>query len=375
MNERDISEIRRRMRPEKNNIGRIRGCYVNENRSIISEFDQMLGLISNEEAEEVLSHLRKTLSGSIGRNLIDINFTNQQVLDSEEHKLLTALRDSSITDNEVVKKFYNKAIESVDIEGSYFIILANDKYDIFTYDENGERNDSTETFSYIICAICPIKNAKPTLGYSLSEGKFKNVIRDTVISAPEIGFMFPAYDSGKANIYNALFYTRDVSLGHEEVINTLFKTEIPRPATEQTESLATIFTNAIAEDCDIEFIQNVQTQLIELTNDHKTNKEDEPLKLNSKDMNTLLRFSGVKEDVIGAFSEKFEEDFGASAEIPPANIMDIKKFEVKTPEVTVKVSPEFSDLIETRIIDGAKYLLIRAEGDVEVNGIKINIKE
>jgi hypothetical protein len=335
----------------------------------------MLGLISNEEAEEVLSHLRKTLSGSIGRNLIDINFTNQQVLDSEEHKLLTALRDSSITDNEVVKKFYNKAIESVDIEGSYFIILANDKYDIFTYDENGERNDSTETFSYIICAICPIKNAKPTLGYSLSEGKFKNVIRDTVISAPEIGFMFPAYDSGKANIYNALFYTRDVSLGHEEVINTLFKTEIPRPATEQTESLATIFTNAIAEDCDIEFIQNVQTQLIELTNDHKTNKEDEPLKLNSKDMNTLLRFSGVKEDVIGAFSEKFEEDFGASAEIPPANIMDIKKFEVKTPEVTVKVSPEFSDLIETRIIDGAKYLLIRAEGDVEVNGIKINIKE
>ena len=82
MNERNIAEIRRRMRPEKNNIGRIRGCYVNDNHIIISEIDQLFGLVSANESEEILSHLRKTLSGSIGRNLIDISFSNQQVLDS-----------------------------------------------------------------------------------------------------------------------------------------------------------------------------------------------------------------------------------------------------------------------------------------------------
>lgn len=375
MNDREISEIRRRLRPEKNNIGRIRGCYVNDNHTIISEFDQMLGLISTDEAEEILSLLRKTLSGSIGRNLIDISFSNQQVLESDEHKLLSSLRASSLSDHEAVKSFFNKTIESVDIEGSYFILLANDKYDIFTYDTNGDRNESPEVFSYIICAICPIKAAKPTLGYSLSESKFKNIIRDSIVSSPEIGFMFPAFDTRTSNIYGAMFYTRDISASHEAFVDAVFRTDIPKPATEQTASIAEILNDTVAENCDLEFIQSVQAQLIELTADHKANKEEEPLKLGAKDMSALLRFGGVSEEAIGAFSEKFEDDFGSTAEITPSNILDIKKFEVKTPEVTVKVSPECSELIQTRVIDGTKYLLIRADGDVEVNGIRININE
>ncbi|MBQ3229903.1 MAG: DUF4317 domain-containing protein [Clostridia bacterium] len=374
MNDREIATIRRRMRPEKNNVGRIRGCYVNDNHTIISEFDQMLGMISDNEAEEILSLLRRTLSGSIGRNLIDISFSNQQVLDSDEHRLLSSLRNSSLSDSDAVKAFFEKTIASLELEGSYFILIANDKYDIFTYNEDGEKNESSEMFSYILCAVCPIKAAKPSLGYNLSENKFKNIIRDSMISAPEIGFMFPAFDSNSANIYNALFYTRDVSLSHESFTKAIFNTEMPLPATEQTESIAGILNSTVAEGCSLELVQAVQGQLLELAADHKANKEEEPLMLSSKDMGSLLRFGGVNEETVSAFSEKIEEDLGVAA-IPPANIIDIKKFEVKTPEVTVKVSPEHSDLIETRVIDGTKYLLIRADGDVEVNGIRININE
>ena len=375
MNDREIAEIRRRMRPDKNSIGRIRGCYVNDNHTIISEFDQMLGLISSNEAEEILSHLRKTLSGAIGRNLIDISFSNQQVLEGEEHKLLSSLRSSSLGDNDAIEAFFKKAIDTVDIEGSYFILLANDKYDIFTYDANGEKNESPEVFSYILCAICPIKQAKPSLAYSISDSKFKNIVRDSLISAPEIGFMFPAFDSKTANIYNALFYTRDVSISHEEFVRAVFSTDTPKPATEQAESIASILNDTVKEECSLELIQAVQAQLIEITADHKANKEDEPLLLSAKDVGTILRSGGVEEEAIASFSERFEENLGANAALPPANVMDIKKFEVKTPEVTVKVKPECSELIQTRIIDGTKYLLTRADGDVEVNGIRISINE
>lgn len=375
MNDREIASIRRRMRPDKNNIGRIRGCYVNDNHTIISEFDQMLGLISTDEAEEILSLLRRTLSGTISRNLIDISFSNQQVLDSDEHRLLSALRGSGLADDDAVKAFFDKTISSLELDGSYFILLANDKYDIFTYNEDGEKNESSEMFSYILCAVCPIKAAKPSLGYNLRENKFKNIIRDSMISAPELGFMFPAFESGGANIYGALFFTRDVSLSHETFSRAVFNADMPLPATEQAESIADILSSTVAEGCSLELIQSVQGQLIELTADHKANKEDEPLMLSSKDMGALLRFGGVKEETVNSFSEKLEEDLGASLAVPPANIIDIKKFEVKTPEVTVKIAPEHSDLIETRIIDGTKYLLIRADGDVEVNGIRININE
>lgn len=375
MNEREIAEIRRRIRPEKNNIGRVRGCYVNDNHAIISEFDQILSLISADESEEILSMLRKTLSGAIGRNLIDISFTNQQVSESAEHRLLSSLRESSLSDNDAVKSFFEKTISSLDIEGSYLILLVNDKYDIFTYNENGEKNDSTEMFSYILCAVCPIKNAKPSLGYSISENKLRNITRDSLISAPEIGFMFPAFDDRKANIYNALYYTRDISSSHEEFTNSVFNSITPKPAAEQTETIASIISSTVADNCSLELIQSVQSQLIEMTEDHKSNKEAEPLMISTKDMGSLLRCSGVGEETINRFSEKFTEDFGDNSAIPPANIIDIKKFEVKTPDVTVKIKPENSDIIETRIIDGTKYLLIRADGDVEVNGIKININD
>ena len=375
MNDREIAEIRRRMRPDKNNIGHIRGCYVNDNHTIISEFDQMLGLISSNEAEEILSHLRKVLSGSIGRNLIDVAFSNQQVLDSAEHKLLSELRSSSLTNNDAVSEFFQTAISSINIEGSYFIILANDKYDIFKYDANGDKSESAETFSYILCAVCPIKNAKPTLGYSISENSFKNVMRDSMISAPEIGFMFPAFENGGANIYNALLYTRDISTVHESFVNAVFKVDTQKPATEQTTEIASILNDTVKDNCGIELIQAVQAQLIEISADHKANKEDEPLLLNSKDMRALLRSGGVSEEAINEFTEKFEEGFGANASIPPANIIETKKFEVKTPEVTIKVKPECSELIQTKVIDGTKYLLIRADGDVEVNGIRISINE
>ena len=260
----------------------------------------------------------------------------------------------------------------MEIDTSYLILLANDKYDVMTSTEDGE---SYQMFSYILCAICPIKIAKPTLGYNISENKFKNFIRDSIVSSPAIGFMFPAFEANGANIYQSLLYTQDVSNSQEAFIDTVFKCKVPKPATEQTESIASILNTTVAEECSLEFVQSVQGQLIELTADHKTNKIEEPLTLSLNDMQTLLRFGGVKEESISDFTNNFEESFGADTSIVPVNVMDIKKFEVKTPEVTIKVAPDHSDLVEARVIDGTKYLLIRADGDVEVNGVRINIKD
>ena len=374
MNEREIAEIRRRMRPDKNNIGRIRGCYVSENKSIISEFNQNLGMISMDESEELLSHLRRIFSGTIGRNLIDVSFSNQQVLDSEEHILLSKLRDSSLSDDNSVRAFFEKTISSLEIDGSYMILLANDKYDVFSKEDENSQEDSSRMFSYIVCAICPVKTAKSHLSYSISEKKFKNILRDSIINAPALGFMFPAFDSRCANIYEALFYTHDISQGHNEFTKRIFCTDMPKPAAEQTESIANIIENTIAENCDIGLVQAIQGQLIELATDHKNNKEDEPLLLSNSDVNTLLRFGGVDEKTATTFTEKIKEEFGNDTQIPPTNVLDTKKFEVKSDEITLRLKPEYSDLVSTRVIDGTKYIMIRADNDAVVNGIKITIK-
>lgn len=133
MTEKEIAEIRRRFNIDKTNISNIRGCYVNENKEIISEFDQFFGTVPREEAEEILAIIKKTLSGTLGKNLIDIEFSNQQVIDSDEHKLLMNLKNSELKDDEAVSEIYKHIIQSIDFEGKYLILLTCDKYDVPVY--------------------------------------------------------------------------------------------------------------------------------------------------------------------------------------------------------------------------------------------------
>jgi len=374
MNEKEISEIRRRFRPDKSNITRIRGCYVNEQREIVTEFSQSLGLMQQEEAEELLAILKKTLSGTIGKNLIDIEFATRQVLEGEEHKLLMALRDSSLEDDEAIREFYGRVIQALNIGGNYLILLACDKYDVPYYAKDGEKQeDSSEVYSYFLCSICPVKLTKPALGYYASDNTFRNITSDWIVSAPELGFLFPAFDDRSANIYNALYYSRNIAENHAEFVDAVFKTEVPMPAAEQKETFQSILGETIADDCNLEVVQTVHGELSGLIEEHKTNKEKGPLVISKETVKGVLKSCGVPETRVTAFEEKYDDAFGADTEISPRNIIDTKQFELRTPDVTIRVNPERSDLVDTRVIDGVKYILIRADEGVEVNGVNIHI--
>lgn len=375
MNEKEIAEIRRRFRPDKTNISKIRGCYINEAHEMVSEFYDSLGLLPPEETEDILTRLKKILSGTIGKNLLDIEFSTQQVLDSEEHKLLTMLRKSGLSDDKTIKEFYEKVRSSIVMEGAYLILLANDTYDIPSFSKDGEeKEESTEVFSYFVCAICPVKLTKATLGYHAHEKKFCNIRPDWAVGVPEIGFMFPAFDDRTANIYKSLYYTRNVSEGQEALVQTLFGTEIPMPAAEQKETFQSILSETIAEDCNMNIVKAVHTEIAEMIEEHKNTKNQEPLTLKKENVTDVLTSCSVPEEKIRSFEERFDEVFGEDTEISAVNLAN-KQIEVNTADVSIKVNGERGDLIRTRIIDGVKYILIRADESVEVNGVKIAINQ
>ena len=374
MNIKEVAEIRRRFRPDRSNISHVRGCYVNEKKEIISEFDQSLGMMSEDDAEQMLKVLRKTLSGSIGRNLFDIEFSTKQVAESEEHKLLTALRDSEIRDNEAVHTLYSKIIESLVIDGSYLILLASDKYDVFNYSADGEKKEeSSEIFSNILCSICPVKEGKPSLSYYMPANCFRSICADTVLAASEVGFMFPAFDDRAANIYKALYYTKDLSNNHEELVEALFDSEIPMPAKEQKETFGNVLSTSMEDDCSMKVVKAVHGQICRMIEEHKNEKIDEPLVMTKSDAGDILRMCGIPAEKVELFEERFEESFGENAALTPKNIADARQIKVKTGDIEVKVAAEGTDMIETRVIDGVKYIMIRADADVTVNGINIHI--
>ena len=376
MNQKELGELRRRFRPEKSAVSRIYGCYVNGgSREIISYLDESLGNMPQEEAEKYLSLLKKTLSGALGKNLIDVVFSTAQVADSDEHRLLSALRESQLRDGDIRETFYRTVIGSLDLgESNYLILLAHDAYDVPHRGADGEAqaDASDQVFSYILCSICPVKNCKMELGYFPGENEFHSCAAGQVVSPPELGFLFPAFDDRAANIYNALFYSRKADQLHQEFIDAVFRTEPPMSAAEQREAFQGALSEALEDAYSLEVAQAVHGRLLERIERHKEDKEAEPLALSAGEIGGILRECGVPEERAAAFQDRCGQSFGGAA-LNPENLIDSKHFDIKTEQVTISVDPEYSYLVETRILDGRKCLVIPAGDGVEVNGLAVGL--
>jgi len=378
MNKKDIGRIKRRLNLEKHNITCIRACYVNGQGDIISSFTRSLQGMNQEEGEKYLSLFKKVLSGNEGQNLLDMDFTPEQVMESQEHQLLSALRDSALRDEDIVQYFFQQVCASFHPEDHYLILMLHDGYDLPpAQQEEGNAADeiSTEVFHYILCAICPVKLTRPSLCYDAAQNAFRSKEADWVVGPPDVGFLFPAFEERAANIYRCLYYTRDTAVHQEDLIATLFNIPLPMPADTQKEMFQSILQDTLQEDCSYEVLQAVHDQVLEKMEEHKAEKIQEPLTINKWEVTDVLKECGVPEEKAQAFQEKYDEHFGSQAQLSAAAVIPPRQFQLRTPNVVIRVSPDRSDLVETRIIDGHPYILIRAEEGVEVNGVNVNITQ
>ena len=377
MNTKEIGEIRRRVRRDRSNMTAIYGCYVNDNKEIISTFRKSTATMSENEAEKYFSLLKRSLSGGLGKNLIDITFKTSQVASSPEHSLLMDLRKTELKDESFLEAFYRKIVENLSLDGAYLILLGCDNYDVPFKSKDGDTqaDNSGETYRYLLCAVCPVKQTKPTLHYVPEEKSFHDGGITNVVAAPELGFLFPAFDDRATNIYNALYYTHSPKDNHEDFVTAVFNAPVPKPAQEQRQTFQALLTTSLEEDCSLEVVQAVQDELRQRMELHKESRVPDPLLIDKDVVKDALASCGVDEKKLAKFSVDYDSSFGFEAALHLKNIIDEKRMEIKTPDVSIKVAADRSDLIETRVIGGVRYILICADENVEVNGVNITIKD
>ena len=377
MNTKEVGELRRRFRPHKNAISHVYGCYVGSTKQIIGETDQSLALVSEDDADGCLSLLKKALSGSLGRNLMEVAFTTRQVAEGADHKLLRDLRDCKLKDPALRRRFYERVIQSLDLgEDNYLILLAHDAYDVPFKSKNDELlDDSSDTvFSYIVCAVCPMREGKPGLGYLPADNVLHMKTAGQLAAPPELGFLFPAFDNRAANLYSALYYARKPEFLHGEFIEGVFGVQPPMSAPEQKEAFESALSDALGVECSMELVQAVHEQLRERMEIHKESQDPEPLTVTAGDVGGMLRECGIEEERVSAFQDYCGQRLGEEAALDPANLIDSKRFQIKAGEITITVKPELSGQVEARVLDGRKYLLIPAGEGVEVNGLAVELE-
>ena len=375
MLDKEIAELRRRFRYEKNNIGALCGCYVNEKKEIVTTFHQSMPMMGQEEAERYLALFRRALSGTAGKNLLDVSFTNQQVTDGEEHKLLSTLRETKLGDEEAVSALFSKNIAALELESNYLILLAQDVYDVPSYGKDGGKQEDSDTmYSYILCCVCPVKLTKPSLRYDSFRSLFQNRDADQIVSTPEVGFLFPAFDDRCANIYGALYATKNLKDNHPELANSLFGTPLPMPADEQKETFRELLADALEEECSYDVVQTVQDTLLARVLEQKENPEEPVSPVTRETLRETLAFCGVSEEKLQRFDAQYEEAFGENGTLPPQNLTGGSKTEFRTEDVVVRVDASRSDLVQVKLLDGQPCLIIRAEGTLTVDGVPVSIR-
>lgn len=372
MNKKEVAEIKKRFTKTKCSFTRLCGCYVDAEKQKRLTLKEAFLSLPEEEMFKYIDIFRKTLSGSIGKTMLNMEFPmEQETKEDGTQRFLMKLLESKLTDDNLLNEFYDKIISVYNYPENYFIILTHDAYDIPKITSDGVENfDASEyVYDYILCCICPVKLTKPGLCYNAETNHIQDRIRDWVVEAPQSGFLFPAFNDRNMDIHNLLYYSKKSDELDAVITEEVLGCQLPLPAKSQKETFNNILEESLGLDCDYEVVKTIHENLNQML--AETSEEPEPLALAKEDMSHLLMKSGVEEKEIETFETRFDETVGEDQCLMAANISSPKKFEVATPDVKVTVNPQRTDLVETKIIDGVPYLMIEINDLVEVNGIQV----
>ncbi len=371
MTKQELSEIKKLLTPKNCSITRICGCYVDGEKNKKTELKQAFLALPEEEMFKYFEILRKTLSGTLGKNLLTLEFPLASEEEGGTQEFLLRLRDSKLKDDALLEEFYDRIIANYEYVGNYLILLIHDAYDVPGKTSDGlEMEDaSDEVYEYILTCICPVDLSKPGLSYDAAENTFRNRIRDWVVGLPDAGFLFPAFNDRCSDIHSTLYYTKDAEELKEGFVDQLLGCPLPLSAGSQKETFQTLIEETLEETCDIEIVKSIHDKLAEMAEEHK--EEPTPLALDKNEVKTILASSGVANEKLEQFDRRYDETAGERTSLLASNIINARTFEVKTPDVVIKVNPERTDLIETRNINGRDCLVIALDGSVMVNGINV----
>ena len=371
MNKKEVLEIRKQFTLANCAITRIAGCYVDHEKNKKMESKSAFLSLPEEEAFKYFDIFKKTLSGTMGKNMLNMEFPIDQEMPGGTQEFLMKLKASKLEDDMLLEEFYDKVIATYEYAENYYIILIHAMYDVpGRSSDNLEMFDaSDEVYEYLVCSICPVSLSKAGLSYNAESNCIQDRIRDWVVDMPDKGFLFPAFNDRSTDIHGVLYYTKKSEDLQPELIEQLLGARMPMSANTQKETFQMLIEDTLGEDGDYETIRNIHDTLNDMIEEHK--EEQEPLQLDKTDVRKVFEKSGVSSEKMECFDQNYEETAGEKTSLLATNITETKKFQIETPDIVIKVNTERADLIETRVIDGRQCLVIAVDDHIEVNGVNV----
>lgn len=426
----DILELKRRFKKEACTFTRLCGCYVDSNREKVVKLNETFLNLEDEEFYKYLEIAKKSLSGTIGNNLLDLKFNKEEEESGGKQQYLLGLRESALKNPDLLEHLYDMIIEHYDYVGNYLILIFHDAYDVITKtNDDLKLDESEEVYQYLLCAICPVNLSKPGLGYREDENRIGPRIQDWVVGAPDVGFLFPSFIERSADVHTLTYYVRDAKDSHADFVETALGCGSKRTATEEQHTFHSLVKKTLApvmEEPD-NILLEIQESLNTLVEEKEAEMEDlvlgepEEIILTSEIVKEVLTKAEIPDAIVNQLEEDFQEEFqdtppvvkhlvdekaiernlkakkelqlleevaslkeelkshdiAAKEAIAPEELLeeDMTETIANSSEVFLRVAPEKIEQISAQTIDGKKYLLIPLDEDeqISVNGVETTL--
>ena len=379
MNKKEIMEIKKRLKKEGCTFTRMCGCYVDGEHNRVTRLGKTFLNLDEEEFFKYLELAKKVLSGTLGNNLLELEFPLSEEEQGGRQQFLLGLRESKLKNEELLERFYDLIIDHYDYVGNYLILIFHDAYDVpLKTKDRRSLDESEEIYEYLLCAICPVTLSKPGLGYLEQSNEIGLRLRDWIVGVPDTGFVFPAFTERSTDIHATLFYTKNVKEPPEELIEGVLGCSKKMTAAEQKEVFRSFLEDSLGEECSYETVKEIHDKIQEKIADSTLppNKEEEPeqMELSKDSIREILNASGVSEEKVTQAELEYDKKIGDTP-LYAQNVIDQRKFEVKTYDVVLHVKPEKASQIKSQVIDGKKCLVIPMDADenINVNGIHTTV--
>lgn len=404
MNKKEVAEIKRRLKKESCTIQHMCGCYVDAEKNKLVTFSQKFLNLEEDEFYKYLEIAGKALSGTLGNNLLELEFPIDEEAVGGRQQILMALRASKLEDDALLDTYYDLIIDSYDYVGNYLITLYYDVYDVpLKGTDELAMDESDEVYEYLLCCICPVALSKPGLGYLEGEHRIGARIRDWVVGPTDTAFLFPAFNGRATDIHSTLVYTKNANEPHAEFWANGLGCGTKRTATQKRDAFENMVVQTLGPDDEEtkDTVLDVQQNLNDfiLVEKEKVDK-DEPILLDGEMITEILTDAGISEPkaekITASYESFFEDTLPDAQELLDAKA--IKNNEVRVEkkqlqekvvdltkkledagvitsdgtdiDVVVKVTPEKVEEIHTAFVDGKRCLVIPMKEDEEarING-------
>lgn len=373
MNKKEIAEIKKQFNPERCSITRICGCYVDGEKNKKAKLKEAFLSLPEEEMFKYFDIFKKTLSGKLGKNLMNLEFPLAQEREDGTQEFFMRLRKSKLKDDTILDEFYDKIIENYDYSKNYYIIIIHAVYDIpgKTSDKFEIEDASEEIYEHILCSICPVNLSKTGLSYDSKENAIKDRIRDWVVGNPEVGFLFPAFNDRSTDIHATLYYNKSIRNIHEDFVKNVLGTPVPLTPEDEKARFFGLINDIPEEYRTFDFMEN----LTETFEDIKEQAKDSPeaTTLSGAQMKRIFINCGVPEDTLVDFDEHWHRSLGDESLV--LDNIHFKMSKITTDNAAICIPHDRIELIGLQNVQGIPLLVIPVNGKLEVNGIVINLRE